>query len=291
MPNQVGDLKTFEVTGSPPVYPQSIYVWRWWDGSGTVTVVPNGVVQKRLNLGGNPAELVGPPYVVPFRCDICDNLGNVVQVLTDKIAVNNPPTIVGAPSVTPNNQAFPFVPSIQVSAYDMEDNMAPVGGEVGFFWYQGTQAVGGGVTTGPVSFAGTYYGTLIGADRDRYTNLFTPTVYGAGTIYTCKIVDADNGTCQINVPVQGFDPEAPLFSLAAQPNTLSADASTLPAQFIAPGESVIFTSFAYDPTLGDIEFTWFLYGTNGWNAPTGIPLTSHGARTAVERGWRNDLVH
>lgn len=292
--NQVGDLKTFRVAGSPPTYPDPTYVWKFWDGAVIATGTASGSVQKRLNLGGNPAEGGGPPYVIPFRCDICDQLGNVVQTLTDKIAVNNPPTIVGAPSVTPNNQAFPFTPEIDISAYDLENNMTPSAGVVGFFWYQGTVPVSNAtnnITSGPVNVAGTYYGTLIGSNRDLYTNKFSPTVYGAGTTYTCKIVDADSGTRSINVPVQGFDPSAPLFSLAAQPNTLTTDASNLPTQFIAPGQSVTFTAFAFDPLHGSIEFTWFLYGTNGWNAPTGIPLTDHGTKTAAGRGWRNDLFH
>lgn len=284
--NQVGDLKTFRVLGTPPVYPDPIYVWKFWDGAVMATGTESGSVQKRLNLGGNPAEGGSAPFVVPFRCDICDQLGSTVQVVTSTIPVNNPPTIVGAPSITPNNQAFPFSPTIKINAYDLENN------GVGFFWYYGTNPIGGlDSTPAPsVSVQGTYYGTLTGLTRDLYTNTFTPTVYGSGTVYTCKIVDGNSGTTRINVPVQGFDPGAPQFSVAAQPNSLVADASTLPTQRIAPGQTVLFTTYASDTNAGRLVFTWYLYGTNGWNAPD-IPVVSFGTRTALAGGnWRGDLL-
>lgn len=284
--NQVGQLKTFYVEGTPPVFPAPIYVWKFqWDGDVIVTGTENGSVVKRLNVGGNPAEGVGPPFVIPFRCEICDRLGNTVQVLTSTVAVNNPPTVVGAPTITPNNQAFPFQTNIKISAYDLEN------AGLTFLWYYGTNPIGGkDVTTGPVNVDGTYYGTLPGLTRDLYTNTLDVTIYGAGTALTCKIVDAESGTTRITVPTQGYDPGAPQFSVAAQPNTLTADASTLPSQYIAPGQTVHFTAFATDINPGRINFTWYLYGSNGWNA-LGIPFVDPGTRLALEGGgWRGDLV-
>lgn len=284
--NQLGDLKTFRVLGTPPVYPQPIYVYKWWDGSVIATGTASGSVVKRLNLGGNPAEGGGPPFVVPFRCDICDQLGNVVQVVPSTIEVNNPPTIVGAPTITPNNHAFPFETQVRVAAYDLENNSA-----LQFLWYYGTNPIGGfDTTTGPTNVEGTYYGTLTGLTRDLYVNTLEVTVLGAGTVLTCKIVDGDSGTTRVNIPVQGYDPGAPQFSLAAQPSSLLADASTQSAARIAPGQTMLFSSYAQDASAGQLVFTWYLYGTNGWNAQD-IPYVSHGTTTALpDKGWRGELL-
>lgn len=278
--NQVGDLKTFRVLGTPPVYPDPIYVWKFWDGQAMATGTESGSIQKRLNLGGNPAEGGGPPFVVPYRCDICDQLGNVVQVITSTIAVNNPPTVVGAPTITPNNQAFPFQTQIVLNAYDLEN------GGLDFYWYYGTTPVGGGVKSGPVNVAGTYYGTLPGLTRDLYTDTFNATVYGSGTVLTCKIVDGNGGTTSINVPVQGYDPGSPQFSVAAQPESLTTDASTLPTHIIAPGQNVQFSVYAADETPGELAFMWYFYGSNGWSSTR----VTTGTVIPMERGARSDYL-
>lgn len=283
--NQIGDIYTFYSVGTLPGSATPAYVWKFWDGNVAVSAENRGTVTKRLNLGGNPAEGGGPPYVIPYRVEICDmQTGEVVQIIPSTLEVNNPPTVYGAPTITPNNQAFPFQTAIQVQAYDLENN------GVGFYWYYGTNAVGGlDVTTGPVNVAGTYYGTLIGSNRDKYTNTLTSTIYGQGTVYTCKLVDNDGGTQLLNIPVQGYDATAPQFSVAARPDGVTVDGSTLPDVVIAPGQVVNFVTFAYDTAPGGIVFTWYLYGTNGWNQP-GVPIVSNGVTTSLERGYRNDFV-
>jgi hypothetical protein len=277
--NQVGQLKTFRVMGTPPAYPVPIYVYKFWDGSVIATGTYAGSVQKRLNLGGNPAE----SFTVPYRCDICDNLGNVVQVVTSSIQVNNPPTIVPSPTVVPNDHAFPYPVTISVRGYDLEDN------GVAFFWYHGTNPIGGKDSTAntPAGVAGTYYGTLIGANKTLYTNTFQDTVVENGTVLTCKLVDGDSGTSTINFELRGYDPSAPQFSVAASPDTVTSGASTLPVQVIAPNQTVKFTAFGYDPTPGSLLFTWYFYGSNGWSQP-GLPVITTDTGTAVSQGLKSE---
>ena len=283
--NQVGDILVFTAQGTLPGSPCPAYVWKFWDASVAVSGINQGTVSKRLNVGGNPAETaLVTPFVLPYRVEICDYAGTVLKALDRQVAVNNPPTLYGSPLATPNNQAFPFATQVRLQAYDLENN------GVKFFWYYGTNAIGGhDVTTGPVSVAGTYYGTLIGANRNSYVNVLSATVNGSGTVYTCKVVDNDGGTNQVHVPVQGFDPNAPQFSVAAAPNSLTADSTTLPDVVIAPGQTVQFTTYGYDPTPGTLVFTWYLYGSNGWNQP-GVPLINHGVTTALAQGYRNDYT-
>jgi len=239
-------------------------------------------VAKRLNLGGNPAE--SPPFTLPYRCEICDRGGTVIAIVPGMIAVNDAPTIYGSPTVIPDNEAFPFQTQVEIKAYDLENN------GVNFYWYYGTNAIGGqDVTTGPVAVPGTYYGTLIGSDRNAFTNTLTTTVYGAGTVLTCKLVDGDGGTNLFSVPIEGFDPSAPLFSVAAVQSGVTLDAASLPDAIIAPGQTVDFTTFADDTTPGGIVFTWYFYGSNGWNGP-GIPHVDHGTTTPLSQGYRNNYT-
>ena len=279
MPNQVGDLKTFQVVGTPPTYPVPLYVWKFWDQSVIATAAASGVVQKRLNLGGNPVEA----FTVPYRCDICDSLGNVVQVLPDTIAVNNPPTVVPSPTVVPIDQAFPYQAIITVRAYDLEDN------GVSFYWYHGVSEVGGHDSTVSAAggVAGTYYGTLIGATKTLFTNTLQTTVAENGTVLTCKLVDGDSGTTSVNFELRGYDTSAPQFSVAASPDTLTSGASTLPVQVIAPNQTVKFTAFGYDPTPGNLMFTWYFYGSNGWTQP-GLPQITTDVGVVISQGRKSE---
>lgn len=277
--NQVGDLKTFRVMGTPPAYPTPLYVWKFWDGSVSATGTYSGSVQKRLNLGGNPAE----SFTVPYRVDICDSLGNLVQVVPDTVQVNNPPTVVPAPTVNPQDQPFPFQTAITIRAYDLEDN------GVSFYWYLGTNPIGGQDTTAQdFTTEGTYYGTLTGLTRLGYTNTFNTTVLESGTAVTCKLVDGDSGTTSLHFDLRGYDPQAPQFSVAASPDTITSSASSLAVQYIAPGQTVMFTAYGYDPTPGNLFFTWYFYGSNGWSQP-GLPQIYTDSGTAVLQGEKSVL--
>src|SRR5438105_366352 len=122
MSYQVGDLASFVGFGTNPGSAPPIQVFKFWDASVVVTDQVPGTVVKRFNIGGNPAEGPGTPYRLPYEIDVCDYLGHLVSAFVGAIAVNNPPTVYGAPTVTPNNQAVPFQTQVAVSAYDLENN-------------------------------------------------------------------------------------------------------------------------------------------------------------------------
>lgn len=283
--NQVGDTIVFTAPGTMPGSALPIYVWKFWDASVGVSVANRGTIAKRLNVGGNPIETsLVQPYALPYRVDIVDQYGTTAQVLNRNVAVNNPPSLYGNPTVTPNNQLLPYQTAVRLQAFDVE------GKAVSFYWYEGAAPIGGkDVTSGPVNVAGTYAGTLFGASVGCYTNVLTTTVTDTDTTLTCKVVDADSGTTLVHVPVQGYDPDSPLASVAATPDGLTADASTLPDVIIAPGQVVNFTTYAYDPTPGEIRFTYYLFGTNGWNQ-LGLPIIANGVTTPMSRGYKNDYA-
>jgi hypothetical protein len=220
---------------------------------------------------------------LPYRCEICNDQGTIVAVKNRQISVNNPPTLYGNPTITPNNQPFPFQTQISVVAYDMENNgVLPL-------WYCNSDPISGAVTTGPVSVPGTYCGTLTGTNRNAYTSTLNTTIYGQGTVYVCKLVDNDGGTNLLTVPVMGFEPADPHFAIAVQPNTVTVDASTLPDAVIAPGQVIYFTAYGYDPTPGTLVYTWYFYGSNHWEQP-GVPIVTNGVTTALSQGSRNDYT-
>jgi len=100
-------------------------------------------------------------------------------------------------------------------------------------------------------------------------------------------VDGDSGTSSINFELRGYDPSAPQFSVAASPDTLTSGASTLPVQVIAPGQTVKFTAFGYDPAPGSLLFTWYFYGSNGWSQP-GLPSITTDTGTGVAQGFKSE---
>lgn len=267
--------------GTPPAHPPPIYVWKWWDGAVSATGTYSGSVQKKLNLGGNPEET----FTVPYRCEVCDSLGNVIQVIPGALEVNNPPIVVPSPVVTPQDQPFPYTAQAQVRAYDLENT------EVKFYWYRGTHPYGGHATTvQDFTVEGTYYGTVIsGGPLNGYTNTCSITALGAGTVMTCKVVDTDGGTTTVNFLLRGYDPASPRFAAAALPSTLTMAAARLPTQVIAPGQSVVFTCYGYDTAPGPLRYTWQFYGSNGWTRP-GLPLLYADNGTAAGVGSKSEYT-
>jgi hypothetical protein len=269
---QVGDQKTFVVQGTPSAGTLA-YVFKWqWDS--TVSVTTNGTATKTLNLGGNPAD----SFNLRHRVDICDQFGNS-QALNGSIVVNNPPSLQCAPTITPNDRPFPFQTIIDTRAYDLEE-----AGAVGFFWYNGTIPIPSGVTSTIGTAAGTYAGTLTSA-KTVYRNVLTRTV-DSGTVLTCRIVDANSGTTIVPYRLNGYDPADPSFSVAAQPDSLTANASTLPSQTIG-SQPITFSAFAADTSSGSLAFYWAFYGSNGWTA--NVPFYSTGTNTTLPTGVRSDV--
>lgn len=276
MPNQVGQVETFAVMGTPPSQPLA-YVFSFWDGSSITTAY--GSTTKELNAGGNPAN--SPAFTLPFRVDVCDRHGNS-QVITGTVGVNNPPTVFGAPTITPNDAAFPFVSQVVTRAYDLEE-----AGGILFLWYDGARPIASGVTANVGATPGTYAGTWAGANKTVYQNTVSHLI-SQGTVLTCKIVDVELGTTALDYRFNGFDPAAPRFSVAAQPDSLTADATTLPDQYIG-SQPVVLTATASDTQTGSLAFYWSFYGSNGWEA-TDIPYFSTGQSSPTQTGWRSDVT-
>lgn len=273
--NQVGQLKNFVVQGTPPSGSYA-YVFKFpWDSS--VIVSGSGSVAKTLNLGGNPSD----SFLLRFNCEICDQLGNS-QVLNGSIACNNPPTVVQAPTVSNNNQTFPYQSTITVLSYDLEQTGALV-----YDWYSGTNPLPSGVTTNAGLVAGMYAGTYVGM-LTAYQNVMTTTV-SAAEVLTCQVVDANSGTTALNFRLDGFNPAAPQFSLAAQPSGLTTTPTTPPTAVIS-STPVLLTAYASDAHSGSLVFNWSFYGSNGWQA-SNMPYFSAGTNTAVPGGYRGDLLY
>lgn len=281
--SQVGDYLACNVVGSAPAGSAPAYVWRFWDGEVIATGTTSGSALKLITRGGNPAEGGSAPFKLPFRCDICDQLGNVAQTLTATVKVNNPPTIYGAPTVTPNNAAFPFDAAASVTVYDHEE------AGINFYWYAGTIPLGGGTTTGPISVAGTYWGTLTGTNHSSYTNHFGVSVKNSGTTLTCKAVDGNAGTTAVDFPLLGYDPNSARNARAASTTQIVVDVGLPPAMVIGPRATIDFTAYGFDPAPGVLVFAWSLYGSNGWNAPD-APVASAGTLLAMERGYRSTFT-
>lgn len=274
--NQVGDNYLFTVAAHTT---GATYVWKYWDGDTAASVKSTGSAFKQLNLGGNPAE----GFTVPVKCVVCDAAqGDVIYSTDGRLAVNNPPTVYGSPDQTVNDGAFPYQTQVTVEAYDLED------AGLTFLWYNGTNPISGQDTTATSSTVeGTYYGTLTGLTRDLYNSQFDTTIYGSGTTITCKIIDGDSGTTRLNFEMRGYDPASPAFSVAATPESLTAQATSLTTQVIAPNQAIALSAYAYDEVPGNLVFTWELNGTNGWTAPD-IPFIYVNNGTQQEQGYKSE---
>ena len=277
--NNVGDILTFTTLGTAPGSATPIYVWRFWDSSVQVSTQNQGPMQKGLNVGGDPSRTQGVvPFTLPYFCDICNAYGTIVSSISREVAVNNPPTISQV-QLTNNNSAYAFETKITVTAYDLEQN------GVSFQWFVGDIPVTGNVDTNIGNVPGTYAGTWIG-NRTGYTSMLDTVVYSDGTVFTVQATDGDSGVSRVDIPVYGYDPKAPQFSVAAKPSGPSASASTLPDAVIAPGQTVDFSVYAADPSGQKLSFTWFLYGTNGWTNPL---VNQPGKTTPLGIGYSNVL--
>jgi len=77
-------------------------------------------------------------------------------------------------------------------------------------------------------------------------------------------------------------------SLTAGIEGLVVDTSTLPAQRIGDGQTILFTVYAKDPANGSIDFHWTFAGSNNW---TMGPSTTNGTTTATaDGGFQNSVL-
>lgn len=235
--NQVGQIVTFTLQGAPADGGGFTYVWKWWDGSVSVTTVP--IVQKQLNIGS-----VTP---LAYSVTVADDLGN--SSTTNATIVVNAPPVVLSPSISQNDQAFGYQAVMTTKAYDPEHTQAA------FLWYNSGTALGAGSS---IYSGGTGTNTFnFTVNQDTQLRLLCIDYNGSTT---------DAGTTPLNFQLRGFDPAGLQASSSAVSNSIIANTNNLPSIVIGPGQTVNFTAYAQDSEPGRLIFDWAFYGSNGWVA-------------------------
>lgn len=240
----VGDIKTFTLENAPAGGGGYTYVWKWWDGTVSVTGVPS--VEKQLNIGG----------VLAYTLTQSDELGRSV-IYNGTITVNFPPTIIGSPTVSNNDTSFPYSSLLSSVSYDPDH---PGGTELSFAWYNGPTLIGSGTTTIPS--AGTYHNTL------EVNNI------SADETITQIITDTENSATILNYFLRGFTPSGLQGSSSSISNSLVSSANNLSQIIIGPGQVATFTAYAQDTSPGQLQFVWSAGTLNGWSSDltvTNIP--------------------
>lgn len=251
--NQVGETKTFTLSVVPPaesgVY---AYIWKFWDGSVAATTTPT--VTKKLNVGGNPAN----SRLLYYTCEPVMEDGRSITI-TGQIEVNNPPDVVPSPTISNNDQFFPYNTDIALTAYDPDND------PLTFKYFTDGTLLGQGVTTVVGSVNGTWNGTQ-GTFNGTH-NVFAHTVQSEQTIQLL-IYDDQGGTRSLDFPFYGENPPAPTIGVTADPDSITADASSVPDQRIGPGQTVTFNVYAADPVSNNFGFLWSFFGSYGWASNT-----------------------
>lgn len=250
---QVGDIVTFALSEFPTGSVVYSYVWKWWDATSDATVVPT--TQRKLNIGGYPGTRELYYDCLPVAID------GQTTTINGSLSVNNPPSIVGSPSITVNDGYFPYDTQLVVEALDLD------GDSFDFSWYQGDTYLGSGTSTGPVSTNGTWVGNdqTVVVSEDAYTNVLDVTVASARTV-RCYIVDTAGGTSAIDFELRGNQRPPPSTGLNVDSASVSADASTLASARVGPTETLDYTVYAKDVAGDPVTFTWNFAGSNNWTA-------------------------
>lgn len=232
----VGDVITLTLPGAPVDGGGYTYIWKWWDGTTTVTRIPT--VDKQLNVGGTLSYTL-------IQCDALGRSHSYAGVVT----VNFPPVVIGSPSITENDTSFPFSSLLSSVSYDPEH---PGSTELSFAWYNGASLISAGTTV--VLSPGTYRNQLgvDGIDTDR--------------TLTQVITDTSNGVTRVNYPLRGFEPSGLQGSSSTISNSIVSSANNLSQITIGPGQEATFTAYAQDSSPGQLRFIWTAGTLNGWSS-------------------------
>lgn len=250
---QTGDIVTFALSEFPTGSVVYSYVWKWWDATSDATELPT--IQRRLNIGGYPGTRELFYACLPVAVD------GQETVLNGSLSVNNPPSIVGSPSIAENDGFFPFSTQLAITALDLD------GDTFGFSWYQGDTFLGTGTTAGPVTTNGTWTGndqTVVVAE-DAYTNTLDLTVTSDRTV-RCYVIDSAGGTSAVDFSLRGKVRPPPATGLNVEGASVSDDASTLPTARVGPLETLDYTVYARDVAGAPVSFLWNFAGSNNWTA-------------------------
>lgn len=265
--SNVGDTQRFELYGS---HRDGLrYVWQWWDRS--VTVVGTNVVDHVLNQGGDPND----GLVVRFTATVVDEIGQNATY-GSSLAVNNPPGVVPAPSISRNDEVFPFDTNIAVTAYDFESDAITAS-----LYDNGTFVAGPTSETGVGLVNGTYNGTYAG----MYSGTLFEFVYTVEEDKNLEVVlvDSAEGTTVLPFVLRGRAPTDPYVAAGAVNPGVSGDASGVASQRIGTAEHVEFSVITMTDSAPTV--VWSYAGTDGW---TTSPAVSSGTLSQLPSGsWKN----
>jgi hypothetical protein len=231
----VGDNPLFTLQGAPPDGGYT-YVYKWWDQTVDVSRLPS--IYKLINQGGS----------LQFSVTQCDGYGQS-NVYSGSIVVNFPPALTSSPTISSNDQSFPFSTVLGATAYDPEH---PGGTELTFGWYDGPALISSGTTA--IVSTGTYRNDLF-------------ILVGSDQTLTQRIIDFQNGVTQINYFIRGFSPTGLQGSTSSISNSIVSSANNLSEVIIGPGQQATFTAYAQDTSPGQLQFLWTAGTLNGWTAP------------------------
>jgi hypothetical protein len=212
------------------------YVWKWWDG--TVTVTKGPTASKLINKGGT----------LSYSVIQSDKFGRS-QLYSGNINVNEPPVVMGSPTVTENDAEFPFNTVLSSVSYDPDH---PGGVELSFAWYNGATLISTGTTT--VLSTGIYQNSLAVTVTEDQT-------------LTQVITDTLNGVTRVNYFLRGYEPSGLQGSSSSISNSIISSANNLSQIIIGPGQQAIFTSYAQDTSPGQLKFVWSAGTNEGWSVP------------------------
>lgn len=233
-PCNLGDVKTFTLQNAPADGGGYTYVWKWWDGTVDVTRVPT--VNKTMNVGGtlNYSLIQTDAYGRSHEYD-----GTIV--------VNFAPTVIGSPTISQNDAAFPFSTVLSSTSYDPDH---PGGTELSFAWYNGPTLIGAGTTVIP--------------STGTYTNFLNVLAVTENETLTQVITDTSNSSTTLNYFLRGYTPSGLQGSSSSISNSLVSSANNLSQIIIGPGQLATFTAYAQDTSQGQLQFIWTAGTLDGW---------------------------
>lgn len=271
--NQIGQTLhlTAVFNGLPPGVPVT-YVWRWWDGSVTATTTPS--TTKTLNKGGNPANSQLLYFTVTAALPDAQHLTTI-----NSVQVNWPPMIQPSPTVSRNDEFFPYTSQVALTAWDVEQ-----GGALSFVYTLAGTVIGNGSSSPSGLITSTYDGTTVQVYGTN--NTFNRTVNNDETI-RLHVIDAQSGTRVVDFDFVGDSAPPPTIGVSAGPRLVTSDATSLPDQRIGVNEYADFVVYASHPVSNTFDFLWSFFGSHGW----ATNLFSTGTTTTLATGGvKNDYI-
>jgi hypothetical protein len=277
----VGERVTFSVTPVGNASAIYSYVWKFWDDYGTATTSPS--VSRTFNMGGDPAS--SSPILMVDCIPVTAN-GVAPTVITATMFVNNAPGIDDA-SVTANDGYFSYSSTLQVRAYDLEND------QLTYEWWNGSTFIGSGITESANTVEVPWKGN--GIERKITCNAYLnhlDTTITAACVITCKVMGAGGGVFTLDFDMRGQAAPPPTVGASAGIEGMFSDAANLSAQRVGNGQTIEFTVYAKDPANGGPAFNWSFTPANNWSMqPPDYPEQPPGVTKLLpDGGYQNVLT-